>query len=104
MIRQGLLPLAILGGKLPVTVGVEAAGTVEKLGDKVKTLAVGDRVAYTVIGSSELGVHFFFHLKNKNYCKHDHSKLQLMFCKSWLWHQLMVEELVETMKERKAGV
>ncbi|XP_068730508.1 quinone oxidoreductase 1-like isoform X2 [Montipora capricornis] len=51
MIRQGLLPLAILGGKLPVTVGVEAAGTVEKLGDKVKTLAVGDRVAYTVIGS-----------------------------------------------------
>ncbi|XP_067056525.1 quinone oxidoreductase 1-like [Acropora muricata] len=51
MIRQGLLPIQILGGKLPITVGVEAAGTVEKLGDDVKGFSVGERVAYTVIGS-----------------------------------------------------
>lgn len=56
MIRQGLLPIQILGGKLPITVGVEAAGTVEKLGDDVKDFSVGERVAYTVIGSSESGL------------------------------------------------
>ena len=34
--------------------GVEAAGIVEKLGAKVGSVAVGERVAFTVVGSGEL--------------------------------------------------
>jgi NADPH2:quinone reductase len=38
--RTGLYPLP-----LPATLGVEAAGVVEKIGDGVTTLAIGDRIA-----------------------------------------------------------
>ena len=34
--------------------GVEAAGIVEKLGAKVGSVAVGERVAFAVIGSGKL--------------------------------------------------
>ena len=53
IIRKGAIPLGRLGAKFPVTVGVEAAGIVEKIGDKVDGVAVGERVAYVVIGSGE---------------------------------------------------
>ena len=39
--RSGLYPL-----DLPATIGMEAAGSVDALGDGVTTLSVGDRVAY----------------------------------------------------------
>lgn len=55
IIRKGFISVERLGSQFPVTVGVEAAGTVETLGDKVDGLAVGDRVAYAFIGSGELG-------------------------------------------------
>ena len=48
-----MIPLERLGPKFPVTLGVEAAGTVEKIGDKVDGMAVGERVAYTFIGSGK---------------------------------------------------
>ena len=53
IIRKGFMPVSRLGSQFPVTVGVEAAGTVEKLGSKVEGLAVGERVAFVVIGSGE---------------------------------------------------
>ena len=59
-IRKGLFPLDRLGGQSPLTVGVEAAGTVEKLGNKVDGLAVGERVAYVLIGSGERGLLFAY--------------------------------------------
>ena len=43
-----------LASKIPLTMGVEAAGIVEKLGAKVGSVAVGDRVAFMVGGSGEL--------------------------------------------------
>jgi len=52
VIRKGLIPS--LGSKFPLTAGVEAAGIVEKLGAKVGSVAVGERVAFTVVGSGEL--------------------------------------------------
>ena len=39
--RSGLYPM-----KMPVVLGLEAAGVVEALGDGVTRFAVGDRVAY----------------------------------------------------------
>ncbi|XP_073243009.1 quinone oxidoreductase 1-like [Porites lutea] len=52
IITKGLqLSLESLGSTFPVTMGVEAAGIVEKIGDKVDGVAVGDRVGYVVIGS-----------------------------------------------------
>ncbi len=46
--RDGLYPL----GEMPVTLGMEAAGVIEELGDGVSDFAVGDRVAYAMaIGS-----------------------------------------------------
>ena len=44
--------------------GVEAAGIVEKIGDKVDGVAVGERVAYVAIGSGEyfMFTHSFVHL------------------------------------------
>tara|TARA_Y100000590_G_scaffold300319_1_gene338599 strand:+ start:651 stop:1625 length:975 start_codon:yes stop_codon:yes gene_type:complete len=39
--RSGLYPLA-----LPSEIGVEASGVIKKIGSKVKSLSVGDRVAY----------------------------------------------------------
>lgn len=54
IITKGLqLSLESLGSTFPVTMGVEAAGIVEKIGDKVDGVAVGERVAYVVIGSGE---------------------------------------------------
>ncbi len=43
--RTGLYPV----GDLPAILGMEAAGEVEKLGDGVTDLAIGDRVAYPMI-------------------------------------------------------
>ena len=48
-----MIPLERQGPMFPVTLGVEAAGTVEKIGDKVDGMAVGERVAYTFIGSGK---------------------------------------------------
>ena len=42
--RSGLYPV-----KLPMTLGLEGAGTVEKTGDKAEGFAAGDRVAFTGI-------------------------------------------------------
>lgn len=53
LVRKGAIPLEKLGSKFPVTLGVEAAGTVEEVGDKVEGVVVGERVAYVVIGSGE---------------------------------------------------
>ena len=53
VIRKGAIPLGRLGSTFPFTMGVEAAGIVEKIGDKVDGVAVGERVAYVVIGSGE---------------------------------------------------
>ena len=47
------MPVSRLGSEFPVTVGVEAAGTVEKLGSNVKGVSIGERVAFVVIGSGE---------------------------------------------------
>lgn len=55
VIRKGMISLDRLGSTFPITVGVEAAGTVEKLGDKVDGFAVGERVTYAFVGSGELG-------------------------------------------------
>ena len=52
IIRNGLIPS--LASKCPLTMGVEAAGIVEKLGAKVGSVAVGERVAFAVIGSGKL--------------------------------------------------
>ena len=52
VIRKGLIQS--LRSNFPLTVGVEAAGIVEKLGAKVGSVAVGERVAFTVVGSGEL--------------------------------------------------
>ena len=52
IIRKGLI--LSLASKVPLTMGVEAAGIVEKLGAKVGSVAVGERVAFTVVGSGEL--------------------------------------------------
>ncbi|XP_020630189.1 uncharacterized protein LOC110067226 [Orbicella faveolata] len=49
VIRKGLIQS--LGSKFPLTAGVEAAGIVEKLGAEVGSVAVGERVAFTVVGS-----------------------------------------------------
>ena len=58
IITRGLqLSLESLGSTFPVTMGVEAAGIVEKIGDKVDGVAVGDRVGYVVIGSGECPVY-----------------------------------------------
>ena len=78
IIRKGAIPLGRLGSKFPVTMGVEAAGIVEKIGDKVDGVAVGERVAYVVIGSGEyfMFTHSFVHLMYnfhemyKAVCKH----------------------------------
>ena len=53
VIRKGAFPLGRLGSTFPLTMGVEAAGIVEKIGDKVDGVAVGERVAYVVAGSGE---------------------------------------------------
>lgn len=53
LVRKGAIPLEKLESKFPVTLGVEAAGTVEEVGDKVEGVVVGERVAYVVIGSGE---------------------------------------------------
>ncbi len=42
--RTGLYPL----GDLPVSLGMEAAGVIEEVGDGVSDFAVGDRVAYAM--------------------------------------------------------
>ncbi len=42
--RDGLYPL----GEMPVSLGMEAAGVIEELGDGVTDFAVGDRVAYAM--------------------------------------------------------
>jgi len=44
--RSGLYPLA----SLPATIGMEAAGEVEAIGEGVTEVAVGDRVAYATAG------------------------------------------------------
>ena len=64
VIRKGAIPLGRLGSTFPFTMGVEAAGIVEKIGDKVDGVAVGERVAYVVIGSGEyfMFTHSFVHL------------------------------------------
>ena len=65
VIRKGAIPLGRLGSTFPFTMGVEAAGIliVEKIGDKVDGVAVGERVAYVVIGSGEyvMFTHSFVH-------------------------------------------
>ena len=66
IITRGLqLSLESLGSTFPVTMGVEAAGIVEKIGDKVDGVAVGDRVGYVVIGSGEcfIGLHLYIELR-----------------------------------------
>lgn len=72
VIRKGLIQS--LGSNFPLTVGVEAAGIVEKLGAKVGSVAVGERVAFTVVGSGELNryrgechVCFFHNIASFNY-------------------------------------
>ncbi len=45
--RSGLYPLP-----LPAGIGSEAAGTVETLGENVRTLKIGDRVAYCMVRGS----------------------------------------------------
>ena len=64
VIRKGAIPLGRLGSTFPFTMGVEAAGIVEKIGDKVDGVAVGERVAYVAIGSGEyfMFTHSFVHL------------------------------------------
>ena len=52
IIRNGLI--LSLTPKFPLIMGVEAAGIVEKLGAKVGSVAVGERVAFAVVGSGEL--------------------------------------------------
>lgn len=54
IIRNGVFPLSRVGSQFPVTVGVEAAGTVEKVGGNVDGVTVGERVAFAVIGSGKL--------------------------------------------------
>ena len=63
VIRKGAIPLGRLGSTFPFTMGVEAAGIVETIGDKVDGVAVGERVAYVVIGSGEyvMFTHSFVH-------------------------------------------
>ncbi|XP_022788985.1 uncharacterized protein LOC111328754 [Stylophora pistillata] len=51
MIRKGALPLKAVGSGFPLTMGVEAAGIVEKIGANVTGITKGERVAYAVIGS-----------------------------------------------------
>ncbi|PFX31931.1 Quinone oxidoreductase 1 [Stylophora pistillata] len=51
MIRDGYLPLEALGSGFPLTMGVEAAGVVEKVGANVSGVTKGERVAYAVVGS-----------------------------------------------------
>ena len=65
VIRKGAIPLGRLGSTFPFTMGVEAAGIVEKIGDKVDGVAVGDRVGYVVIGSGEcfIGLHLYIELR-----------------------------------------
>lgn len=55
VIRKGFIQP--LRSNVPLTVGVEAAGIVEKLGTKVGSVAVGERVAFAVVGSGELNRH-----------------------------------------------
>ena len=45
--RSGLYPLP-----LPAVIGSEAAGTVEAMGENVRTLRIGDRVAYCMVRGS----------------------------------------------------
>lgn len=51
MMRDGYIPLEALGSGFPLTMGVEAAGTVEKIGANVIGVTKGERVAYAVVGS-----------------------------------------------------
>lgn len=53
MIRKGALPLKAVGSGFPLTMGVEAAGIVEKIGANVTGITKGERVAYAVIGSGK---------------------------------------------------
>ena len=51
--RDGYIPLEALGSGFPLTMGVEAAGTVEKIGANVIGVTKGERVAYAVVGSGK---------------------------------------------------
>ena len=53
MMRDGYIPLEALGSGFPLTMGVEAAGTVEKIGANVIGVTKGERVAYAVVGSGK---------------------------------------------------
>ena len=48
-VRAGVFPPS----SLPMILGVEGAGAVERLGPGAEGLAVGDRVAYFHVGSGE---------------------------------------------------
>ena len=53
LVRNGALPLKAVGSGFPLIMGVEAAGTVEKIGVNVTSVTKGERVAYAVVGSGK---------------------------------------------------
>ena len=62
--RTGLYPLS-----LPATLGVEAAGVVEALGEGVIGFSIGDRVAYAVRRSALMQRHALCRLHGSSNCR-----------------------------------
>ena len=52
------MPLKAVGSGFPLTMGVEAAGTVEKIGVNFTSVSKGERVAYALVGSGKWMIYF----------------------------------------------